>query len=465
MNKRNWSDLSRKLVDRFDMKYTSDSYESILNKYANGFYGKGVLPTTLYPNPFPVTIDPILFSGLVGNGIAFDDQGFLVQIDPASATSKSFTVAASDPVSPRRDLLVLRYKQTGTTPIPKPSDPIITVNLNLVDDFELIVRAGTPNADPQYPVTLAGDIILAGILVPNGSTQGSELVLDLAIRDLARVNFTEQAIFRTETPVGVIDNVNTVFTLQYNPYGMGSLLLTIDGLTLKSNEYTLVNNVVNLLEAPDLGQRLYAFYIEQSPTSINPLAGYQETPTGIIDGINNTFNLSGKPANSDSMMVYVDRLLVTSDKVSLIQTNGISKIQFDLTEIPDVGQDVYVFYFVNPATIGVGGSIATAMPSIAGSESSPVPVGISGIPFNGEFYDNIIYIESTGGAIEITNNPRIAPGNLPGQRLTVISKSDTDTVSIPHGQGVNQNGNILMKLNNCIKYLWTGSEWFEENRR
>lgn len=474
MNKRNWSDLSRKLVDRFDLKYTSDAYESILSKYANGFFGKGVLSTTLFPLPFQITMSAIVLGGASSNGIAFDENGQLVQIDNSAITPKTFSVLAADPIFFRYDLLVLRHKESGATPIPKPSDPILTVNLNLVDDFELIVRPGVPSALPVYPAALAGDIILCGLQVPPLAVFGTQLTVDLGIRDLARANFTEQAIFRSETPAGVIDGVNNVFELSREPYGSNSLFLFLDNGIMLSAERSLAGSTITTLVAPAAGQSLWAIYIEQSPTSINPLSGFQEVPIGTIDGINDTFTLSGQPSDYRSTSLYVNRLIVENTNYDLIQTNGVHKIKFHSGFIPFVAQDIYLTYFVNPASVGIagGGGGGGATPSYVpnGTPSAPQIVnGAAGVLLSSDLRQ-IIWLKSSIGMQVVTANPQIQVGMAIGQELVLIGTSDADYITLQGDNGnsvlgLALNGNIDLKKYASITLVWDGSLWNEKGRK
>lgn len=468
MDKRNWSDLSRKLVDRYDMKYTSDAYQSILGKYAYGFWGKGVLPTTFFPNPFQVSQSNSDLTLTISDGVAFDNTGLLVEI-PAINVNTVLAIAG-DSTNPRCDLLVLRYKESNDTLIPKPSDPIINVYLNLVDDFELVIRQGIAAPSPNYPSAQAGDIILAGLQVPANATLASQISIDTSIRDLARVNFTEQAVFHNEPVSGVIDASNRTFTLSANPYGANSLFLFRDRAIVKKTEYTLSGNTITMNVAPILGQELQALYVEESPTSVNPLAGDQEEPTGTINGTtgsdgNATFQLSGKPADAGSLSVYKNRAKVPPNKYQLNQTSGVYSITFFAGEIPVLGQDLYVTYFVNPATVGVGADPAS--PDVFGSDTNPILIDPTiGIQFSSTKSRVVIFVKSTGGAISISANPQISAPAFIGQELEIIGCDNTDSIKINQNiNGVTSNGNKILKLDDSITFTGKSTTWNEKGRR
>ena len=64
-----------------------------------------------------------------------------------------------------------------------------------------------------------------------------------------------------ETPAGLINGANTVFTLAHTP-NAGSLQLFLDGIyqTPDGEDYDLVTNTITFINAPLAGSILRAFY-------------------------------------------------------------------------------------------------------------------------------------------------------------------------------------------------------------
>lgn len=354
MNRRNWLDLSRKLVDRFDLDYTLNAIQEALGEQARSYWGEGVLITTLYPNPFLVTRSNSVLGGSVSDGIAYDANGQLTEISPTSSTSKDFTLEPADATYARWDLLCLKYVATGDTPVPKPSDPISIVSLNLHDDFELVVVEGTPANSPVYPAK--GDpllVVLAGIRIPANSTLGTQCTVDYSVREQANANVVGAPVFVQEVPSGAINGSNATFTLSEVPFDNSSLLVILDGLTLPQDEWSLSGAQTVILDtAPALGQSLECYYVADSGSSQNPLSGRQEVPSGVVDGVNDTFALTNKAANQDSVLVFVDGMVSETTEWQLIQTTNSTKVQFLPGSIPVAGQSVYVFYLVNAFALG-----------------------------------------------------------------------------------------------------------------
>jgi hypothetical protein len=383
MNKRNWIDLSRKLVERTDLDYTTTAFQQALGEAALSYWGEGVLPTTFYPSPFLITKSGTILGGTVGNGIAHDANGQITRIDSSSSTSKVFTATPADPSLPRWDLVCIQYVASGDTLIPKPSDPILTVPLNLVDDFQLVLVTGTPSVTPVFPAKgNALYIVLAGMKIPGAATLGTQCQIDFTVREFGIAGIVGAPVFRQETPTGTVDGTNTVFNLALQPLNPQSLLVTIDGVTLTNSEFSIVNQTITCTIAPALGQSIYAYYVANTSTGQNPLSGAQEVPSGVVDGINDSFSLAGQVINQSSTIVFVDGIVSEVTEWNLVQGSNTSSILFNTGSIPATGQSVYVFYLVNAASFG--GVTRTLTPETAYYTLSPTDItnGFVMLPHN-----------------------------------------------------------------------------------
>jgi len=464
MKKRNWLDLSRKLVDRFDMDYSVGAIQEALGEASLNFFGDGVLPTSLYPNPFPLTLSNLAFQGTVGNGIAFDVNGQITRIDPASTTSKIFTPTAAHASLDRWDLLVIRYKMKGQTSIPKPSDPMLTVFLNLIDDFELAVLPGTPSVTPAYPTKGSLDIILAGLRIAPGDTVGTDITVDLSVREIAAAYNPIRPVFKAEVPTGTVDGVNQDFTISETPQSTDSIIVYLDGLVVPKTDWSLSGQVITLGDAPVIGQSVFIYYVVASPQSQNPLAGQQETPSGAVNGVNDTFTLVGKPADNESTLVFVDGVMAESDEWSLLQ-GAVDQIVFQAGSIPAPGQSVYVFYFVNASSVGIG------LPPVSGSGyttfgtyGAPATIAAaSGVPSSTD-QRQARFVKSAGGSVVITANPQVAPGSVLGQEMLLQGTSDTDYIELNDGTGLALNGPVQLTNRQIISLFWDGVVWVETSR-
>lgn len=179
MKKRNWVELSTKLVDRFDLDETLQFIQTALGVEALSYWGFGVLETQDFPVPFPITPSGASMAVDVGPGVAYDPNGQVIR-DPDLTNTVTLI---SHPSLPRRAIVVARFKFTGDTPVPKPSDPLTSIMLNLHDDYEIVVIHGTPAASPAYPAKDPADVILTGFLIPAAATLASACTEDPTARE------------------------------------------------------------------------------------------------------------------------------------------------------------------------------------------------------------------------------------------------------------------------------------------
>ena len=111
-------------------------------------------------------------------------------------------------------------------------------------------------------------------------------------------------------------------------------------------------------------------------------------------------------------------------------------------------------------------TIPATAPGVTGSQASPTAItAVGGISFSGTNYFNIIFVEGSGGAVDVTANPQIAAATNVGQQLMVIGTSAANTVKLDHGTGLSLNGSWTGGDNSAITLVWDGSAWTEIARR
>lgn len=151
-------------------------------------------------------------------------------------------------------------------------------------------------------------------------------------------------IFVQEIPSGTVNGSNAAFVLSQTPKSSDSVQVFVDGLLVPKSGWTLSVATVTFGAGyiPAAGQDVYASYVTVGPSTVQ---GFQEIPTGTINGINDTFALAGVPKDQASTLVYLDGMLVRAQDWSLLQSLGGSSIKFSAGSIPVAGQDIYVVYF------------------------------------------------------------------------------------------------------------------------
>lgn len=84
----------------------------------------------------------------------------------------------------------------------------------------------------------------------------------------------------------------------------------------------------------------------------------------------------------------------------------------------------------------------------------------SGIIVSNVFRETM-FIEGSGGAVDITCNPQISPATIVGSELTLIGTSDSKRVKIQNGDGVHLHGTMVLRLRDTLKLIWDGIMWTE----
>lgn len=205
---------------------------------------------------------------------------------------------------------------------------------------------------------------------------------------------------------------------------------------------------------------------------------YQEVPSGTINGVNTTFTVSTTPNSAAAFSLYQDGLILIQGVDYTLAGTTIT-----MATAPLFGQTLYAVYTV---LSGGGGGVVTAIAdtdsidltlssgtltadfiySVQGTRNAPIAITAGGgIPFTGTGYLNTVFVEGSGGPVTVTANPRIAAGTTVGQLLKVIFRSDTNTLTLNDGNGLDLNGPITGGSNNAILLEWDGSFWFEIARR
>jgi hypothetical protein len=109
-------------------------------------------------------------------------------------------------------------------------------------------------------------------------------------------------------------------------------------------------------------------------------------------------------------------------------------------------------------------SFGTA-PTVNGTRAAPQSITAAGgitpaasVPFQTSF------IKGNAAPITVTANPQIAAGNVVGQRLLLVGRDSTNTVTLSDGTGLDLNGACTLGASSSLELLWDGTNWMETNR-
>lgn len=107
------------------------------------------------------------------------------------------------------------------------------------------------------------------------------------------------------------------------------------------------------------------------------------------------------------------------------------------------------------------GASSTTRVSVTGTRASPSAiVAATGIAFTGSYWLNTWFVAGSGGAVIVTAAARIAAGSAAGQELTLIGRSDTNTVTLQDGNGLSTGGQTLtLVADSIVTFMFDGVNW------
>lgn len=462
-------DLSRKLVDRYDLTYVEDSIESSIDSYTKDYYGAGVAQTPEFPNGLVVTLSNLTMGGSVAAGVAFDAAGNRIPV----AAPTAFSIPASSPTFPRWDLLVLRYKKLGNTLVPKPSDPILSVYLNLIDSYDLIYLTGTPAAIPAYPATLTNDVILDGIKVGVGASVGTDCDLDDTVRMYAVPPASR--LLRAYKLGGVSDGTNNHFILPQAPCDPHSVALLIDGTPVDDGAFQNIGIDIFITDPtwiPQAGQEVHAIILigqtgamAQAANTIPSGKLKVETLIGVVDGVNDSFQLSEIPIDPTSVVVLINGIVRATNEYSITGQT----VTFASGNIPPLGSVPGGIYLIGSTAI-----VATVM--MSSGDALYHPFGTKGAPLTinpvatmmvsaDDRQMRFIALSGGSGAVAMSSVPQIAAGSNIGQELLLKGTSSSDYPIFHDGDGLELNGPWNGSQGKSLTLVWDGVVWSENGRK
>lgn len=92
--------------------------------------------------------------------------------------------------------------------------------------------------------------------------------------------------------------------------------------------------------------------------------------------------------------------------------------------------------------------------SVQGTRSSPISITAAGGISSTTNPRQLIRAQGSGGPVTITANPSISPGTIDGQELVIEGCDNTATLTIPTGNGVEQDADAVLGRGFKVAYLW-----------
>lgn len=261
-----------------------------------------------------------------------------------SSGSVQFTELWSVPPSET----ALRVRDIRIAWPPVPSSIIDTLTDPTIDDIEGL--ADELDKRPTKGVTFTPS--RTAIVGPTGEIESASGNLS----DCVRVDGTSgpcgsvgvvAGFVDGEAPSGLVDGVNSSFTLSGTPEPSSSLLLYRNGLLQKQGlDYNVAGNGIAFAAGavPQPGDILLATYrVDVVLTSTLGLVD-GETPSGAVDGFNTVFQLAGTPNPGNSLLLYRNGILQKRD---VDYTSSGNTLTFLAVSIPQAGDILLASYRVN----------------------------------------------------------------------------------------------------------------------
>lgn len=220
------------------------------------------------------------------------------------------------------------------------------------------------------------------------------------------------------------------FSITANSVQLGSAANTISGLS------TIVNT--GTLTLPTSSDTLVGRATSDTLTN-KTISGSSNTLSNIADG-----SLSVSYIKADGTRAFTGDQSMGTHKLTNLAT-------------PSAGTDAATKAYVDAAS---------PAPSVTGTRGAPSAItAVGGIAFTGTNYTNYWFIAGSGGAVTVTATPQIAAGTNPGQVLTLIGRSATNTVTLSDGNGLSLNGAWVGGLDSVLTLVFDGTNWVEMSRR
>jgi len=148
-----------------------------------------------------------------------------------------------------------------------------------------------------------------------------------------------------ETPAGVIDGVNLVFTLSHSPSPVNSLMLYVNGVLQSQGldkDYTVSDNIIVMTSTPVVGSQIVATYSYQRTPTAGTRTSWMEVPSGVINGANNVYTLMNAPHPASALMLYYNGVLQIQGVGADYEISGSVSIITNFT--PELGSNILAMY-------------------------------------------------------------------------------------------------------------------------
>lgn len=218
----------------------------------------------------------------------------------------------------------------------------------------------------------------------------------------------------------------------------------------------------------DIGELGFRFVLDASNGNIDALAS---SGRGAVELVGTLPTLRGVAGGIDGKVLVIHNasggiIIIKNEDTNPVAANRIvTGTNLDLS-VENGGAVILVYSALAGRwnVIGGGGGGGGAM-VVSGTRGLPNNItAVGGISFAPGTQRNKIYVQGSGGAVDITAIPQIQAGTIDGQEMLVCGRSDTNTVQLDNGTGLVLNGGALLGVDDCISLSWDTVNWVEISR-
>jgi hypothetical protein len=101
---------------------------------------------------------------------------------------------------------------------------------------------------------------------------------------------------------------------------------------------------------------------------------------------------------------------------------------------------------------------------LSGTRGSPNSITAAGGITATTNQRQLMFVQGNAAPITVTASPAISAGTITGQELILVGRSDTNTLTINTGTGVELNGPATLGASDVLTLIWDGTSWIEQSR-
>lgn len=147
-----------------------------------------------------------------------------------------------------------------------------------------------------------------------------------------------------------------------------------------------------------------------------------------------------------------DRLILPGALDLSVSANSSAEFIYDTTQSR----------WVQKSGSGSGGGALT----VSDSRGSPANiVAGTAIAFTAGTQRIMLFVQGSGGHVDMSANPQVQAGTVVGQEMTIIGRNDDQTIKLEDGTGLSLNGEMYLGADSVLVLVWDGSVWVEFSRR